>query len=112
MKTKSLYFVVLVGTWIATIILYIWFIRTPYFEAFNVWTRHNSITFYASLLVAKIAAIVWPPLPGSLFTFGAIPFIGWFQSYLVDMIGSLIGASIAYFLGKKYGYPFLKKIFN
>ncbi len=112
MKTKSIYFVVLVGTWVSTIVLYLWFTRTPYFEMFTVWTRHNLFIFYTSLLVAKIAAIVWPPLPGSLFTFGAIPFIGWFQSYTVDMIGSLIGASIAYFLGKKYGYPFLKKIFN
>lgn len=112
MKIKSLYFITLIGTWIVTIILYFWFIRTPYFEAFNIWTRHNLVIFYVSLLLAKILAIVWPPLPGSLFTFGAIPFIGWFQSYLVDLVGSLIGASIAYFLGKKYGYPFLAKIFN
>ena len=112
MKTKSLYFIVLIGTWIATIVLYLWFIQTPYFEIFNIWTRQNLFTFYISLLIAKILAIVWPPLPGSLFTFGAIPFIGWFQSYMIDLIGSLIGASIAYFLGKRFGYPFLKKIFN
>lgn len=112
MKFKSLYFIILISTWVATIVLYLWFIRTPYFETFNVWTRHNLIVFYVSLFFVKILAIVWPPLPGSLFTFGAIPFIGWFQSYIVDLTGSLVGASIAYFLGKKYGYPFLTKVFS
>lgn len=112
MKIKSLYFIALASTWVATIVLYLWFVRTPYFETFNVWTRHNLFIFYVSLLVAKILAIVWPPLPGSLFTFGAIPFIGWFQSYLVDLVGGLMGASIAYFLGRKFGYPFLEKVFN
>jgi|SRR3989344_1175618 len=112
MKNKYLYFVLLAGAWIATVILYLWFTRTPYFELFNEWIRQNLLIFYISLIAIKIIAIVWPPLPGSLFTLGVIPLIGWFQSYLVEMVGSLMGASVAYFLGKKYGYAFLKKVFN
>jgi uncharacterized membrane protein YdjX (TVP38/TMEM64 family) len=98
--------------WLATIGLYFWFTKSPYFESFNLWTRQNLLLFYATLLTAKVLAIVWPPLPGGLFTLGSIPFIGWYQSFLVDFVGGLIGASIAYALGRKYGYPFVEKVFN
>ena len=40
----------------------------------------------------------------------SIPFLGWFNAYLVDFFGSLFGGIIAYFLGKKYGHPLLNKI--
>lgn len=112
MNKKHFYLILLIGTWAATILAYLWFSRSPYFEVFNAWTRQNLILFYVSLILAKILAIVWPPLPGGLFTLGSIPFIGWFPAYLADVIGGLIGASIAYYLGKKYGYPFLEKVFN
>ena len=112
MKSKSLYLWILIGTWAATILLYFWFIKSPYFEFFNAWTRQNLLLFYATLLTVKVLAIVWPPLPGGLFTLGSIPFIGWINAYLIDVLGSLIGASIAYVLGRKYGYPFLEKIFD
>lgn len=79
---------------------------------FNEWTRQNIITFYVFLLISKILAIVWPPLPGSLFTLGSIPFIGWPAALAVEIVGGLTGASITYYLGKWYGYPFLKRIFS
>lgn len=112
MKNNSLYLWILICVWGGTIALYFWFTKSPYFESFNLWAQQNLLLFYVTLLTAKILAIVWPPLPGSLFTLGSIPFIGWFQSFLVDLAGGLIGASIAYWLGRKYGYPFLEKLFN
>lgn len=112
MKDNSAYLWLLIIVWGGTIALYFWFSKSPYFESFNLWTQQNLLLFYVTLFIAKVLAIVWPPLPGSLFTLGSIPFIGWWQSFLIDLIGGLTGASIAYFLGKKYGYQFLKKIFN
>lgn len=112
MKDNSTYLWLLIIIWGGTIAAYFWFTKSPYFETFNLWTQQNLLLFYTTLLLAKVLAIVWPPLPGGLFTLGSIPFIGWFQSFLVDFVGGLTGASIAYFLGRKYGYPFLKKLFN
>ena len=112
MKNNSAYLWILICVWGGTIALYFWFTKSPYFASFSIWTQQNLVLFYTTLLLAKILAIVWPPLPGSLFTLGSIPFIGWFQSFLIDLIGALIGASIAYFLGRRYGYPFLEKVFN
>lgn len=112
MKENSSYLWLLILVWGGTIALYFWFTKSPYFESFNLWTQQNLILFYISLFTAKVMAIVWPPLPGSLFTLGSIPLIGWFQSFIIDLAGALTGASIAYFLGRKYGYSFLEKIFN
>ena len=112
MKSKSFYLPVLIGTWILTVILYFWFIKTSYFETFNLWTQQNLLVFYLTLFSVKVIAIVWPPIPGSLLTLGSISLIGWLPAYLVDLAGGLTGASIAFFLGEKYGYPFLEKLFN
>jgi uncharacterized membrane protein YdjX (TVP38/TMEM64 family) len=40
----------------------------------------------------------------------SIPFLGWFNAYLIDLSGSMFGGVIAYILGKKYGHPLLLKI--
>jgi uncharacterized membrane protein YdjX (TVP38/TMEM64 family) len=112
MKENSAYLWLFILIWGGTIALYFWFSRSPYFESFQIWTQQNLLLFYLSLFTAKVLAIVWPPLPGSLFTLGSIPLIGWAESFLIDLAGALTGASIAYFLGRKYGYRFLEKIFN
>ena len=112
MKKGAFYITILLVAWTATILLYFWFIQSDYFDSFSIWARKNLILFYVSLLFAKVLAIVWPPLPGSFFTLGAIPFIGWVEAYVIDTAGSMMGASIAYFLGYKYGYQFLKKLFS
>lgn len=92
--------------------LYLWFVKTPTFKIFEIWVQGNLILFYLFLVLTKALAIVWPPLPGNLFTFASIPFWGWFVAYTADFTGSIIGSSIAFFLGKKYGYKFINKIFS
>ncbi|MBI5358232.1 hypothetical protein HZB69_01210 [Candidatus Amesbacteria bacterium] len=62
--------------------------------------------------ILKVLGIVWPPLPGGILTLDAIPFIGWFPAYLVDFFGSTVGSSVAFLIGRKYGYPFLQKLFD
>ena len=56
--------------------------------------------------------VVWPPIPGGLLTLGAIPIVGWQTAYIVDFTASTTGSVIAYYIGKKYGLTFLKKIFD
>jgi len=57
-------------------------------------------------------SVIWPPIPGGIFTFGSIPFLGWSRAYMTDFLGSISGAIITYHLGKHFGYDFLKKILH
>ncbi len=66
--------------------------------------------FLIVVMLTKAASIVYPPLPGVVFTLTAIPLVGWELAYLIDMIGSLIGASASYFMGKKYGTTILNRV--
>jgi len=69
--------------------------------------QENKTTFLISLLVGKSVAVIYPPLPGGLLTLGSIPLVGWKWAYTIDIIGSSFGATIAYFLGRKYGVRLL-----
>ena len=66
--------------------------------------------FLIMVMFAKAASILYPPLPGVVFTLTLIPLVGWELAYLFDLIGSLIGASASYFLGQKYGLTILKRV--
>lgn len=113
MKIKSKkYLILAILVTLATILVYYLFSKSVYFEIFTSWSRQNLFLFIIVLFFLKIMGIVWPPLPGGVFTLAAIPFIGWFPAYLVDFAGSLAGSSIAFLIGKKYGYPFLEKLFD
>lgn len=113
MKLKSSKQLVFLAVgFLITIIAYLWFIKTPFFQSFTVWSQHNLLVFLITLLAIKVLGIVWPPIPGGILTLGAIPIIGWETAYTTDFLGSLIGSSIAFYLGKKYGYKFLKNIFD
>lgn len=70
----------------------------------------NLALFLVAVTLAKAASIVYPPLPGVVFTITAIPLVGWEFAYLIDMIGSLIGAATSYFLGQKYGTSILHRV--
>lgn len=60
-----------------------------------------------SLFLLKTAAILYPPVPGSIITIAAIPFIGWPHAYMVEITGSLTGSSLAYLAGKYKGKQFI-----
>ena len=113
MKIKSKkYLILAILVTLATILAYYLFSQSIYFEIFTSWSRQNLVLFVIVLFFLKIMGIVWPPLPGGVFPLAAIPFIGWLPAYLVDFAGSLAGSSIAFLIGKKYGYPFLEKLFD
>lgn len=92
--------------------VYAWFMQTPYFESFKMWAEQNFVTFALFLLLGKIVGIIIPPLPGGLLTLGSIPIIGWWRAYIIDFTGLMIGSSMAYYLGKKYGNRLLSYFFD
>lgn len=88
------------------------FIKSPYYQTVNYWIQRNLILYVFCIYLIKILGIIWPPISGGIFTVASIPFLGWKLAFLLDFLGSLSGGSIAYWLGKKYGYNFLNKIFG
>ena len=62
------------------------------------------------IVLAKAASIVYPPLPGIILTLAMIPILGWQKAYEVELIGSLLGVTSAYWLGHRYGEKIIKWI--
>lgn len=97
---------------ILTATTYLWFINTPYFESLKNLTQNHLILLFIVLSILKAIGIIWPPLPGTIITIGSVPIIGWYPAFLADSIGNIIGSTVAYYLGRKYGFQFLYKIFD
>lgn len=113
MKLKGYSYFISIGIFLViTLFAYNWFIHSSYFPAFKSWAEDNRILYFITLIIIKIVGIIWPPIPGGIITLGSIPLIGWLWSYAADFIGTILGASLAYILGKHYGYKFLNKILH
>jgi uncharacterized membrane protein YdjX (TVP38/TMEM64 family) len=113
MKKPGYSHIVLIGIGFAiTIIGYLLFLRSPYFEMVSAWVGDNKAIFIATLVGIKIIGIVWPPIPGGAMTLGAIPIIGWVPSYLADFAGSVIGSCIAFAIAHRWGRDFVRKILD
>ena len=97
---------------IVTVVAYTLFVKSTSFESLLNWAQINKLIFLASLIFVKALGIVWPPIPGGVLTLGSIPILGWQLAYFSDFLGSMIGSTVAYYLGRKYGIPFLKKILS
>lgn len=101
-----------VGFLVLTLILYLLFLRSPYFQSFLQWSQQHIIFYSLTLFCLKVLAIVYAPLPGGLLSIASIPVLGWKLAYVIDLLGSMTGASIAFYLGKKYGLKFMARIFD
>lgn len=80
------------------------------FSLYLDFAQSHVMAYLFVLLILKIMGIIYPPLPSAVFTITAIPLIGWKLAYVMDILGSAIGATSAYYLGKKYGECILKKV--
>lgn len=96
----------------ATIAVYFWFVHSPYFDAFTIWSRSHRAALFAALVALKVIGMVWPPFAGGVFTFGAIPVIGWWRAYSADLIGSALGSSVAYWIARRWGLSFLVRLLD
>ena len=45
-------------------------------------------------------------------TLASIPILGWPLAYAVDYVGSMVGGSLAYGIGRQYGLVFITKLFG
>ncbi|OGH68740.1 MAG: hypothetical protein A2754_00025 [Candidatus Magasanikbacteria bacterium RIFCSPHIGHO2_01_FULL_47_8] len=112
-EVKANYKVLALGVIVvASFLGYLWMVRQDFFGGLVLWAQENLLLYFAVLVLIKMIGIVWPPLPGGLLALGSVPVIGWTYAFAADAIGGIIGASVAYFLGKKYGRKILRKFFD
>ena len=113
MRKKSyIYSGLLIGIFITTLVIFYWFFKSPYFLIVDTWVKANIVIYVIFLFLYKTIGVLFPPIPGGLITMASIPFLGWFNAYLIDFFGSICGGVIAYYLAKRYGHPLLLKIFG
>lgn len=62
------------------------------------------------IIAWKTAGMVFVPIPGGTLTFALIPVLGWFTAYLYNVIGSLIGSSIAFWIARKFRRPVVQRL--
>lgn len=102
----------LAAVFLATIIAYNAFSDTEYFAVLLRWSADNLILLILILIVLKIVGILWPPLPGVVFMIAAIPVIGWVPAFGVDLVGGMIGTSLAFGLTRRYGPKVIVRVFG
>ena len=113
MKLKNHKHVIFFGAaFVATFLFYLWFVHSPHFAVFKIWSESNLILYISVLFFIKVIGIIWPPIPGGIFTLASVPILGWELAYLTDFAGSLIGSTAAFFIARKWGWDFILKIFD
>lgn len=111
MNRKSYFYIsMLVGSFVLVLVGLYLFFKSPYFFIVDGWIKQNTILYVVSLFLYKAVGVLFPPIPGGIITLASIPFLGWFNAYLIDLFGSLVGGVVAYYLAKKYGRNILSKI--
>lgn len=91
---------------------YFIFAQTNQFKEFVTWSQSHILIYIVFLITIKIGGVIYPPIPGGIFTLASIPVLGWQTAYVVDFVGSILGGTACYFLGKKFGYQLLEKVFD
>jgi uncharacterized membrane protein YdjX (TVP38/TMEM64 family) len=95
-----------------TIVGYVLFSRSAYFDVFQDWVSQRELFYSVLLFLTKVIGIIWPPLPGGIFTFVSVPILGWQHAYLLDFSGSVVGSAAAFFIARRWGLTFINKIFD
>lgn len=84
--------------------------QTKEVQSFIAFVHSHFLVYLASLFIGKTISIIYPPLPGAIFTLASVPLIGWKAAYVIDVLGSFVGVSASFYLGKKYGYAILNRV--
>lgn len=95
-----------------SILGYSWVLNQPFTEQISWFAQTHWYALIVILMLLKILGLVWPPFPGGIALLVAIPFIGWQQAFVIDLLGTSIGATLCYAIAKKWGYAVLAHIFD
>lgn len=73
------------------------------------FTSEHLIIGAILLILLRTLSNVLPAIPGGMIVFSTIPIFGWFVAFLCNVIGILLGASIAFFLARIYREPLVSR---
>lgn len=108
--TKDL--IVFISVSLVMLVVYLWFLKSHYSYTLSEYANQNIYLFVTFLVFIKFVGIVYPPISGGYFTLAAIPLIGWEMALICDLVGSTLGGSVDYFIGRKYGIKIVKRFFG
>lgn len=57
------------------------------------------------IIIWRAISIIIAPLPGGILSFAFIPILGWFWAWVYGDIGVIIGATIAFYIARKFREP-------
>ena len=69
------------------------------------FTSEHLIVGAVLLILLRTLSNVIPAIPGGMIVFSAVPIFGWFTAFICNLIGILLGTSIAFFLARIYREP-------
>lgn len=80
---------------------------------FNPYRLDSTLEFTAEhliigailLVLIRTLSNVIPAIPGGMIVFSTIPIFGWFVAFVCNVVGILLGATIAFFLARIYREP-------
>jgi len=104
--------IVTILAFIVPLVAFLWLKQSGRFPDFNVWANNNFLLFIVVVFIFKTIGYIYPPMPGGIFTLASVPVIGWLNAYLLDLAGTVVGSTVAYILGRKYGVGFLQKLLD
>lgn len=73
------------------------------------FTQEHLIIGAILLILLRTLSNVLPAIPGGMIVFSTIPIFGWFVAFVCNVIGILLGASIAFFLARIYREPLVER---
>ena len=73
------------------------------------FTSEHLIIGAILLILLRTLSNVLPAIPGGMIVFSAVPIFGWFVAFICNVVGILLGASIAFFLARIYREPLVER---
>lgn len=93
---------------VIAIILFLNFVPQHQEELINITKTYPFLAPFI-IIFWRIIAIIIPPIPGGILSFAFVPIIGWFWVFIYSEIGVLTGATIAFFIARKFREPVVKR---
>ena len=99
-----------IGIFGLIVLLLVLIFFNPYrLESTLEFTSEHLIIGAILLILLRTLSNVLPAIPGGMIVFSAVPIFGWFVAFICNVVGILLGASIAFFLARIYREPLVER---
>ena len=99
-----------IGIFGLIVLLLVFIFFNPYrLDSTLEFTAEHLIIGAVLLVLLRIIGMILPMIPGGIVSFAVVPIFGWFATYIYTATGIFIGTSIAFWLARIYGEPFVTR---